>query len=87
MSKDQKPPPRPKIEIVKAPVKFNPQELLEIWTAEGELQAVVLFGIAKDGSYKYAASDGRDISPGFELISICCSMLQKWSFGMIEIKK
>lgn len=73
MSKD-----KPKLEAVKR--QFTPQELLDIWSSENDLEVVMCVGIAKNGSYKFALSGPQN----FETLGILESIVQKWKLDSIK---
>ncbi len=76
-------PKSPKLEIVKSqPKAIEANELMDIWSSEGDMEMVLLVGIPKGGGWKYAASKGG----GFEFLASAEALIQKWKLELLELK-
>lgn len=73
-----------KLEIVKkAPREIEANELMDIWSSEGDMEIVLLVGIPKDGGWKFASSKGG----GFEFLASAEGVIQKWKLDSLEMNK
>jgi hypothetical protein len=78
-----KQPKNPKLEVVKSvPKTFEADELMDIWSSEGNMEMVLIVGIPKGGGWKYAASKGG----GFEFLASAEALIQKWKLDLLELK-